>query len=146
MTTYEPYGVCCAEGLKVSLGMHNFGEKRWQSGIIDDIRSQTDQNTRIIGDFTKFVRSTPVTEKMLEFMTDEKDQNWPMHFNVLIAEAGFSGITGYGDVVPRIQQACAELVSAAPSFRRQTLQTRFFETGDNFYLGECCFGSPAMRM
>ena len=47
------------------MGMHNFGEKRWGSGIVDDIRSQTDQNTRIIGDFTKMVRAAPVTKKML---------------------------------------------------------------------------------
>ena len=33
--------------------MHNFGEKRWRDGIIDDIRSQTEPNTRVVGDFTK---------------------------------------------------------------------------------------------
>jgi hypothetical protein len=25
-TTTEPHGVCCLQGLKVSLGMHNFGK------------------------------------------------------------------------------------------------------------------------
>ena len=80
VTTCEPYGVCCMQGLKISMGMHNFGEKRWGSGILDDIRSQTDQNTRIIGDFTKMVRLTPVTKKMLTYMTDKKDKNWQMHF------------------------------------------------------------------
>jgi hypothetical protein len=74
VTTYEPYGVCCIQGLKISMGMHNFGEKRWGVGLLDDvssflckpsndamsaqliflprplqIRSHTDQNTRIIG-------------------------------------------------------------------------------------------------
>lgn len=116
--------------------MHNFGERRWRSGIIDDIRSQTDQNTRIIGDFTKFVRSTLVMQKMLQLMTDDRDQNWQLHFSALITKAGFAGMSGYDNVVPKIQQACAELAKAAPTFRRQTLQTRFFETGDVFYLGK----------
>jgi hypothetical protein len=138
VTTEEPYGTCCAQGLKVSLGMHNFGEKRWKSGIIDDIRSHTDNNTRIIGDFTKMCRSLPVVEKMLEFMTDENDRNWQMHFTALVADSGLSEMSAAEDiVVPKMQQACVELVNAAPTFRRQTLQTRFFETGDNFYLGKC---------
>lgn len=28
VTTTEPYGVCCIGGLKISMIMHNFGEKR----------------------------------------------------------------------------------------------------------------------
>lgn len=120
------------------MGMHNFGERRWRSGIEDDIRSQTDQNTRIIGDFTKMCRSTPVAEKMLEFMTDEKNRNWQLHFTALVADSGFTNtMTGNDDVVIKIRHACAELATIAPTFRRQTLQTRFFETGDNFYLGKC---------
>ena len=47
--------MCCAQGLKISLGMHNFGEKRWQSRVIDDLRSQTDQNTRIIGELASVI-------------------------------------------------------------------------------------------
>lgn len=43
VTTAEPYAVCCLQGLKVSMGMHNFGEKRFGSGIFDDIRSVNDQ-------------------------------------------------------------------------------------------------------
>jgi hypothetical protein len=37
VTTYEPYGVCCMQGLKISMGMHNFGEKRWGAGLLDDV-------------------------------------------------------------------------------------------------------------
>lgn len=33
--------------------MHNFGEKRFGDGLVDDIRSQTEPNTRVVGDFTK---------------------------------------------------------------------------------------------
>ena len=39
VTTYEPYGVCCIQGLKISMGMHNFGEKRWGVGLLDDVSS-----------------------------------------------------------------------------------------------------------
>ena len=52
ITQTEPYGVACLAGLKVSQGMHNFGNSRWRSRVVDDIRSHTDQNTRIVGDFT----------------------------------------------------------------------------------------------
>ena len=53
ITQYEPYGVACLHGLKVSLGMHNLGTGRFHSGVWDDIRSHTEQNTRVVGDFTK---------------------------------------------------------------------------------------------
>lgn len=49
MTTDEPYGVCCVEGIKVSFGMHRFGNSRFGSGLLDDFRSIGDRNTRIIG-------------------------------------------------------------------------------------------------
>ena len=48
MTTDEPYGVCCIQGLKVSMGMHNFGEKRFGTGLLDDIRSVNDQVSWIV--------------------------------------------------------------------------------------------------
>eukprot|EP00957_Ditylum_brightwellii_P188343 14338185-Ditylum_brightwellii.AAC.1 len=50
---YEPYGVSCIQGIKISMGMHNFGETRFGKGLIADFRSQTEQNTRVVGDFTK---------------------------------------------------------------------------------------------
>jgi hypothetical protein len=135
VTTYEPYGVCCIQGLKVSMGMHNFGETRWGKGLLDDFRSTNDQNTRIIGDFTKMVRSAPIAALMHEYMTDKKDSNWQVHFNMLVAESEFPELNGIDPVVPKIQRACKDLAERADSFRRQSLQTRFFETGDNYYLG-----------
>jgi hypothetical protein len=118
------------------MGMHNFGEKRWGVGLLDDIRSQTDQNTRIVGDFTKMVRAAPAAQKMYEYMSDEKDRNWQIHFEQLAIDAGFPELNDLDPIVPKIKQACAELANAAPGFKRKTLQTRFFETGDNYYLGE----------
>jgi hypothetical protein len=50
VTSSEPYGVCCIEGLKVSMIMHSFGQKRFD-GFEDDLRSLRDQNTRLIGTF-----------------------------------------------------------------------------------------------
>ena len=87
ITTKEPYGVCCMQGLKVSLGMHNFGEKRWGSGILDDIRSSNDQNTRIIGDFTKMVRVAPFIKRMYEVIRDDK--NWALHFEKIVTDSKF---------------------------------------------------------
>jgi len=42
--------------------MHNFGEKRWGQGLLDDFRSIDDKNTRINGDFTKMVRQPRIAE------------------------------------------------------------------------------------
>jgi hypothetical protein len=133
VTTSEPHGVCCLEGLKVSLGMHNFGEKRWGNGIIDDVRSLNDQNTRIIGDFTKMVRTAPIVELMREIIKNDTD--WISHFNALVANSPFPELDRLDPVVPKIVCACEWLAENARRFRRSTLQTRFFEVGDNFYLG-----------
>ena len=135
VTTYEPYGVCCIQGLKVSMQMHNFGEKRWGSGLLDDFRSTNDQNTRIVGDFTKMVKSAPIATYMYELMTNEKDTNWQAHFMKLVADSPFSELNQIDSVVPKIKAGCKNLAEIASGFRRQSLQTRFFETGDNYYLG-----------
>lgn len=130
ITTEEPYGVCCLSGLKVAMGMHNFGTRRWTSGIVDDIRSPTDQNTRVIGDFTKTVNSKLITEKMGEFM--ENDMNWKLHFEKLVEEFNFQDdLISVGSLMIAYVK---ELINLAP-YHRSHLQTRFFETGDNFYLG-----------
>jgi len=133
VVTQEPHGVCCMEGLKVSMGMHNFGEKRWGSGILDDIRSLNDNNTRIIGDFTKMVRTAPIVELMYDFVS--KDKEWALHFHKLVTESAFPGLNDIDPVGPKIVSACGWLATHSKRFKRPTLQTRFFETGDNFYLG-----------
>lgn len=133
-TTYEPYGVCCMQGLKVSMGMHNFGEKRWGTGILDDVRSLNDQNTRIIGDFTKMVRSAPIARRMDRFLSHDRTNNWQIHFVKLVEASNYPQLLDM-EFVERIKEAVRELADMGPSFRRKTLQTRFFETGDNFYLG-----------
>ena len=122
-TTDEPYAVCCIEGVKISMGMHNFGEKRWGSGLIDDIRSHSDQNTRIIGDFTKSVALVPIVRECKRKM--EKDAAWKYHFEHLPKSLN--------DNLPALYtQILAEMESLVNvSFRRERLQTRFFELGNN---------------
>lgn len=112
--------------------MHQFGEKRWGSGLIDDFRSLNDQNTRIVGDFTKAVRVPPIIKKMSEYISS--DANWQASFFQMIVDSGFPELNEFDPIVPKIISACALLVERAETFRRQTLQTRFFETGDGFYL------------
>lgn len=135
VTTYEPYGVCCIQGIKVSMLMHNFGETRWKKGLVDDFRSITDTNTRIIGDFTKMVRSTPIAQKMFHYISDPKDPDWRLHFEKLVADSKFPELQQIDPIVPKIVRACEAFAAAAHTYRRQSLQTRFFETGDNYYLG-----------
>jgi len=132
-TTTEPYGTVCLQGLKVSMGMHNFGEKRWGSGVQDDLRSLNDQNTRIVGDFTKHVRVPRIFEEMHNMVSTDPD--WQAHFEQLPAQSGFMELNDFDPVLPKLIRSCDWLVENAASFRRQTLQTRFFETGDMFYLG-----------
>eukprot|EP00957_Ditylum_brightwellii_P008700 660412-Ditylum_brightwellii.AAC.1 len=65
----EPYGVACIQGIKISMEMHNFGETRFGTGLISDFCSQTEQNTRVVVDFTKSVIMAPIVNKMLSIMT-----------------------------------------------------------------------------
>jgi len=130
--TSEPYGVCCIQGLKISMGMHNFGEKRWGSGLQDDFRSTNDQNTRIIGDFTKVVNQLRVAEYMVTLMDG---YDWSEHFRKIVADSKFPSINDFDPVVPKMQAAVRVHAKNAPKFNRPNLQTRFFETGDNYYLG-----------
>lgn len=116
------------------MGMHNFGGKRWGSGLLDDIRSQNDQNTRIIGDFTKMVRVPPIMTSMHEKVAN--DENWRTHFENLLFQSPTMKQKSIPVLLDMIERACERQAATATECRRQTLQTRFFETGDNFYLGK----------
>ena len=114
------------------MGMHNFGEKRFGSGLMDDFRSINDQNTRIIGDFTKMVRQRMVATRMYELIQTD---NWIAHFKSVVAESKYPSLNELDPVIPKITEGVKWHAENAPDFKRQTLQTRFFETGDNYYLG-----------
>jgi hypothetical protein len=139
------------EGLKVSYGMHNFGEKRWGSGLLvrnlsdlalelltdddvfllqDDLRSVQDQNTRIIGDFTKMVRVRLIVQLMAKLISSDSD--WVYHFNKVVSDPSIRGVFAIDPVVPKLLSACSWLAENAINFQRQTLQTRFFEASSRF--------------
>ena len=126
-TTKEPYAVCCIEGIKISMGMHSFGVPRWGRGIIDDLRSRTDQNTRVIGDFTKSVNLRPICGRMHHKMTH--DQVWIVHFDQLPKSVNEDVTQLSKTLAKRLAELCKV------DFHRKRLQTRFFELGNNYYLG-----------
>jgi len=67
--------------------MHNFGDKRWREGLVDDICSQNEQNTKIVGDSTKSVRAVPIVQEMFNILADGPRMNdWTIHFNNLFSE------------------------------------------------------------
>ena len=107
--------------------MHNFGEKRWGVGLVDDFRSVSDQNTRIVGDFTKSVALGEIVKKMHEKM--HKDIVWCRHFEQLPER--------FGENFPSLHRELTEEVDSLKNteFYRKRLQIRFFELGDNYYVG-----------
>jgi hypothetical protein len=131
VTHEEPYIVCCIEGLKVAKQMHSFGEKRWGAGIEDDFRSVSDQNTRIVGDFTKSVALGAIVKKMREKM--HGDAVWCGHFEQLPER--------FGETYSSLHREMNEEVEllAKTEFHRKRLQIRFFELGDNYYIGTLTF-------
>ena len=132
VTTTEPYGVCCIGGLKISMIMHNFGEKRWGRGLVDDIRSHTDQNTRVVGDFTKNVSTSKIAEKMLDYLTGDKDSSdWKSHFNGICEKTVGEASPSKNSITTKFVKMLKEHKAIASGARRPYLQTRFFETGDN---------------
>jgi len=106
-----------------SLNMRNFGEKRWGDGLIDDIRSQTERNTRVDGDFTKSV--APIVREMyLILKKSDRSQDWQAHFDKI-----------HEGLASSVSTSLQILQDGVVCWRRQRLQTRLFESGDNFYLG-----------
>jgi hypothetical protein len=119
VTTSEPYAVCCIEGIKVSLGMHRFGEKRFGSGLADDLKSHSIPNTRVVGDFTKSITLSPIVETMRRKLSEDPD--WRAHVD--------QAIGGMNDGSSAVLNELLSLERS--SFRRHFLQTRFFELGNN---------------
>jgi len=82
---------------------------------------------RIISDFTKMIRVLPIVRGMLDRI--HHDEDWKLHFSDMLDK---------GSEVQAMKTLLAgfeNLYRKSSNFRRQTLQTRFFETGDNYYLG-----------
>ena len=79
------------------------------------------------------VRVLPIVEGMLHVISTDK--NWQTHFSKIVSSSKIGEYVVPGSVTPIFVAACEWLVEKADDFQRHTLQTRFFETGDNFYLG-----------
>jgi hypothetical protein len=77
------------------------------------------------------VRQAPIAQKMVDKM---KGNNWQAHFLSLVEDYPELCETD-NSILPKLVGATKDHARRAPDFRRKTLQTRFFETGDNFYLG-----------
>lgn len=122
MSSTEPYGVCCIEGLQVSKGMHRFGQPRWGTGILDDIRSASDQNTRVVGDFTKTVKIEPILKVMCEKIATDA---WRVYIGNIPESNGCKPLP---DLYKDLAKAVPNLRSKFP-FVRDRLQTRYFELG-----------------
>ena len=133
VTPSEPYGVCCLGSAKVSMNMHYFGNSRWGNGLVDDIRSFSDSNTRVVGDFTKNVSTIAIAEIMHEAIMSRE---WMLHFEDLLRRfcTTFSD-DNQKEMLRKIQSAVHQHAKDARHYRRKNLQTRSFETGDNSYLG-----------
>ena len=107
--------------------MHSFGVKRFGDGIQDDFRSFSDQNTRIVGDFTKSVLISAIVEDMAKKV--ESDTRWIAHFAALPQKHSECIPTMHADVLDELKDL------GTVQFERERLQVRFFELGDNYYLG-----------
>jgi len=125
VTTAEPYIVLCIEGAKVSIGMHRTGNRRFETGWLDDLRSFSDENTRLIGDFTKSLRLISIVEQCSKKLTESPE--WREHFTVASQLPG---------IVTELQEAFKNLCSTG--FKRERLQIRMFELGETYYIGETC--------
>ena len=106
--------MCCVSGLRVSLGMHNFGGKR------------------IIGDCAKVISQPRIAEEMLSLIRTE---NWCFHFESLVEESHFCSLNDKEPVAPKLIEAMEWYAYHAGQFRRQNLHVGLFETCDNFNLG-----------
>jgi hypothetical protein len=113
----------CIEGLKVSKGMHNFGEKRFGQGLKDDYLSIQTSNTRIVGDFMKSIQVLAIVQAMRQKLVE--DNVWKYLFDKLAASTN--------DKVPAVHALLQNemLTLSFVPFHRKHLQLRFFELGNN---------------
>lgn len=110
-TTSEPYGMCCLQGAKVSLVMHNFGV------------TARDNETTVFGDNAKIVRQAALVANMVPTI---QKKYWKFHFLHVLG--------GSIEALESLMEAIMKFARRTKSLRRQTLQIRFSETCDNFYL------------
>jgi hypothetical protein len=123
VTTEEPHAIMCIEGVKVSKGMHSFGEKRFGEGLLDDYCSIETHNTRVVGDFMKSLRIDSVVQTMATKLSN--NDIWKQLFDTLAASLN--------DKIPAILSLLQSemVVLTQIPFKRKRVQLRFFELGNN---------------
>eukprot|EP00121_Abeoforma_whisleri_P008177 Awhi_evm1s7497 len=73
VSTTEHYGVCCIGGAKVSGIMHRWGNLRWSSELVCDLRSVNEDNKRLVGDFLKNISVENIAKIMAGLLAHNKD-------------------------------------------------------------------------
>ncbi|CAJ1945589.1 unnamed protein product [Cylindrotheca closterium] len=127
-TTAEPHIVCCIEGAKVALGMHKAGNKRFGSGWWDDLRSFSEDNTRLIGDFTKSLRVVSILEHCTKKLNESIE--WKGQLTTALERSSSNmSFTALRQAVGGENGLCSM------GFKRQRLQIRMFELGETYYIG-----------
>lgn len=109
--------------------MHKAGNKRFGSGWWDDLRSFSDDNTRLIGDFTKSLRVISILEHCAKKLNNSEEWRGQLTTALLNSSSPMSFL------------ALREAVSGknglrSMGFKRQRLQIRMFELGETYYIGE----------
>jgi hypothetical protein len=111
--------------------MHRFGEKRFGSGLADDLRSHSNPNTRVVGDFTKSITLSPIVETMRKKLSEDAD--WRAHVDQALGAMN-EGSSAVFDELLSFERS---------SFQRHYLQTRFFELGNNcMFYSRTNIGAP----
>jgi len=129
VSTYEPYGVSCLAGAKVSHNMHQMGVPRWKNHLVNDIRTIVEDNTRLIGDFTKVISTQKIAERM-KFHIESEDWRAASAMQLYPSNAD-----AHSAIYPMLAKGVNEFFELSPRIFRQQVQGRVFETGDNSYLG-----------
>lgn len=107
--------------------MHRFGVPRFRLPIVDDYLSQHLHNTRVLGDFRKSVRVKTIVKIMISKLSS--NQCWKHKIEKLTSKEG-----GMDPAILRLVLQESEML-AHNSTRRERLQCRLFELGNNYYLG-----------
>eukprot|EP00466_Bigelowiella_natans_P017741 jgi/Bigna1/79332/fgenesh1_pg.61_\ len=128
MTTKEYYGVSCLSGSKVSHVMHRMGVQRWKNHLLNDIRSIVEDNTRLVGDFTKIISISKIAKFMIMYA---QTTNWRAAACQEFGSTCIDFSTLYEELVDELTRYESE----STNYLRESLQARVFETGDNTYLG-----------
>jgi hypothetical protein len=117
----EPYTVCCIEGLKVSCAMHLFGSSRFGNGIWNDYFAAR-HNNRLLGDFRKSIKISSILQRMTRKLSSE--EHWKRK-SILHGKDSEQAAT--------VTSSLLELSTIHT--RRERVQCRLFECGNNVYLG-----------